>query len=549
MSATGTSRRTFVAWTLAAGIWPRLLGAAEGDRRHEFAADFHPNAELAAALLPPGLELPDEPRLRLELGTVEPRAKSLLEPEAWGWARLSLSARAGETLGWVPLRSFVSNERALRVARERFGLPAVWAEIRLALEGETVSASIVADGRPVLSLRMQREDGAAQDAADPSPLLVWTGEPALDWRQEGGRLSGARLTQLARPSAVPAERRACSLQSLDSPWELGEWAGGWYGEAAEAAGGPLGEATALRRFEAAEAAGWSPLDYPLDATRSPLTPARLTETSLKALAEKREVALRSMEAVELDVMVPTEAHEALLPPMCRSGGRPMLKILGLRVHESDLSPEPFQEAWLFAFAIVAGRAGWYAVSHIVEPPGDAVYGREAFGYPSKFGRPEVVATPVDFSFTVARMGREAFFAGGAFKGFATGTSLGQLPVLTLRARPGGESAEILYQMWTFQGRRNRVDPATLETTAPEPAAEGLELKADPWFELNPLRPVAVSAMDGGKMQRSPAESLLTWPDFQDYYRERCDGVLPWEDRPAKPRQPTLLVRPASGPRS
>src|SRR5690606_23230927 len=102
--------------------------------------------------------------------------------------------------------------------------------------------------------------------------------------------------------------------------------------------------------------------------------------------------LGPMEICELDIMVAQEAHEAMLPPVLRSGGRPMLKIMGLRVHESMLSPEPFQEVWLFAFAIAGGRAGWYAVSHITDPQGDSSHGREAFGYPTKLGSPEIIAT-------------------------------------------------------------------------------------------------------------------------------------------------------------
>ena len=544
-----TSRRTWLAWTLGASVWPRFLQAAPSGRRRRLSCDFRPDAEAAAALLPPGLQPVDEPRLRLELETVEPADKDLLEPESWGWARLLAAARSGEREGWVPVRVYVSNERRLRVARERFGLPAVWAEVELAVDGARVSGSIALGGRTLCGLTLGRDGATAAGAPDAAPSLVWTGAPASGWRRQGGRLAGARVAALAAEDPADAEREACRFVGVESSWALGAGIGGWYGEGAGSTPPSPGKPEELRQVSAAEAHGWSPLSYPPDAAGDPLKPLRLDEPARRALTAKKEIALRSMEAIELDLMISTETHEAMLPPMFRSGGRPMLKVLGLRVHESDLSPEPFQEAWLFAFAIAGGRAGWYAVSHIAEPQGDISYGREAFGYPSKLGVPDVVATPMELSLTIQRLRREVFHAEGMFTGFATGTSLGQLPVLTLRAGPGGESAEVLYQMWTFQGRRSRVDPATLRIAASDGAVEGLALKSDPWYELNPLRPISGSAMDGGKMQRNPAESLLVWPDFQQHYRERCDGVLPWEDRPATLRQPTFLTGGATGSRT
>lgn len=543
------SRRAFL--SIAAGAWaaPGLLGAMAGNRRR-LSWEFLLPAQHAAALLPAGLELSAKPLLRLDVESVSPVSKNLLEPEDWAWARLMIRARSNAVEGWTPLRLYISNERALRVAREAHGLPATPAQIEMSVEGESLRASITAAGSKVLQLSAIVGPELVESDGETLPLLVWTGRPALDWMSAGGALAGAEIHRVEARQAPGTVR---GLDGVDSEWEGAESVTASYRERPASAKESYSSVAAVAKISEADAAPWSPLSYPLGFTQAPagpLDPARLPPARMKALRQQKEIRLGPLEACELDVMIAQEAHEAMLPPMCRSGGRPMVKMLGLRVHESELSPEPFQEVWLFAFAIVAGRAGWFAVSHITEPQGDAFHGREAFGYPTKLGSPDIVATPLDFQITVNRLGREVAYGRGMFKGFATGTSLGQLPMMTLRAKRGGESAEILYQPWTFQGRRSRVDPATLEVSFPSAKANGMELLSDPWSELNPLRPLAVSAMDGAAMQRGPAETLLEWDGFAEYYRERCDGVLPWEPQPNELPQPTLLVGGTpSGPRS
>jgi hypothetical protein len=541
MSISHPSRRLFL--SLAAGAWasPSFLSANSTSTRRRFSATFSTSSDEAAQLLPTGLAVAAEARFRLDVEIVEPTQADILEPKPWEWACLSLAATAGDSEGWTPLRIYVSNERALRIFRERDGLPAMPAEVSLSVEGDRLQSSIRAAGEEPLeiSATIEAESGRPSSLW---PMLVWTGQPSADWQGPGGELNGASIAKLESVDE-PIEGRTCS--GIKSSWPLGEPASAWYGDS----GSPAApQRTLLSSVAAAEAAPWSPLSYPKGS--NVLAPSRLEPDALTKLADRKEIQLGPLEACEIDLMVSQEAHEAMLPPMCRSGGRPMLKLLGLRVHRSELSPEPFQEVWLFAFAIVAGRAGWFAVSHITEPQGDAVHGREAFGYPTKLGSPDIVATPLDFQLTVNRLGREVAYARGMFKGFATGTSLGQLPMMSLRAKRGGESAEILFQPWTFQGRRSRVDPATLEVSFPGAKAKGMDLLSDPWSELNPLRPLAVSAMDGAAMQRGPAEVLLEWDDFGAFYRERCDGVLPWETEPAKLPQPSLLVSgPAAGPRT
>jgi hypothetical protein len=536
---------------MAAAAWagPSLLRAAGEETRRRLSWEFRPADGEPAGLAPPGLTVAENPTLRLDIEAVEPASKTILEPESWGWARLSVKTRAGEAEGWTPLRVFVSNERELRVARERYGLPAVPAKVSVTVENGRLKAVIAPHGAPTMELSGVVGSAETGGQTAPSALLVWTAEPARDWTGAGGLVSGAvvRRVELKEPSSPG---RLC--EGLEASWPVGETVSALWFDGLDAARADSVAGAALANVTAVDAAAWAALSYPLPlaaAPAAPFGPARAPRSSLEGLRKERELLLGPMEICELDIMVSQEAHEAMLPPVARSGGRPMLKIMGLRVHESMLSTEPFQEVWLFAFAIVGGRAGWYAVSHITDPQGDPFHGREAFGYPTKLGSPEVIATPTDFQVVVNRLGREVFYSRGMFRGFATGTSLGQLPVLTLRARRGGESAEILYQPWTFQGRRSRVDPPTLEVTFSGAKAAGLSQLTDPWSELDPPRPIAVSAMDGAQMQRGPAEKVLDWPDFGEHYRERCDGALPWEPSPLEPLQPTLLVSGPNGSRT
>ena len=309
-------------------------------------------------------------------------------------------------------------------------------------------------------------------------------------------------------------------------------------------------------LDAEALAAWAPLrfDRPVERERfwmpagwrEETSAFRLSEDEIERYQQRREILLDPMEVVEIDAMISQEAHEALVPPVCRTAGRPMIKILGLRVGASALSPVPFSELWLFAFTITANRMAWYAVSHIVGPGGDLTFGRDVYGYPSKAGDPDIVVTPVDFSLSARRLGREIVYADGPFRGFSTGTSLAQLPMASLRAKPGGGGAELVYQMWTFQGRRNRVDPGNFQMGLPDGAAPGLDLKPDPWYELGAPQPAMLSVMENAVMQRAPGEVVGEVPNFEEFYRERCDGVLPWEARPAELKQPTLLARRAAG---
>jgi hypothetical protein len=143
-----------------------------------------------------------------------------------------------------------------------------------------------------------------------------------------------------------------------------------------------------------------------------------------------------------------------------------------------------------------------------------------------------------------RNGRELVYADGAFDGFVTGTSLSQLSIVSLQARPGGDSARLVYQQWYYQGRRNRINPSSLALGFAAPDDPDA---LDPWHELNPAQLNGAAVYDSAVMQRSPGEVLAEVEDFQPYYRERCDGILPWDPAPLGNVPPTLRVLPGGSP--
>ena len=282
---------------------------------------------------------------------------------------------------------------------------------------------------------------------------------------------------------------------------------------------------------------WQPEGWPNETTAF-----KLSAPEIERYASRNEVRLGPFDM--LDIRLTTAGiKNDILPPPVRSGTRPALRILVMRVEESDLSPVPFTEAWLFAFGAVGNERGWFGLSHIVSDDADLTFGREVYGYPSKLGSSELVVSFADFAARCVRNGREFFNARGLLQGIPTGTSLSQLPVLGLRRTRTGPSGapigEIVAQPWHFQGRHFTVDRSTVQVSLPEPASE--DPVTDPWFEFNPVRVAAISVMTNGTMQRSPGRVIAPVSSFESYYRERCDGAIPGIDAAESPSASTFGV--------
>ncbi len=550
-------RRSVLELGAAALAWGPLPALAQaGASRKRLVVRYRTSGERVARVVPPPLVPSGAAVVEVEIDWVEPARADLLALEPFGVARVSVAVEHERTRGRLPLGVYAGNDRARLVAREGRGLPAKDAEIELETDGAALLAKVVRRGRTLLSATATVTEES--DAAELAPLLTPVFSVAPDWRKDVIKRGSAELWQIETtggPSRVVAD------VALDLPFAspgdplaelpVEEILGAWLVEDPRDS-----EPAKLAELDAQALEAWAPLriDRPVERERfwmpagwrEQASAYRLNGGELERYRARREIVLGPIEVVEIDAMIAREAHEALLPPVCRSAGRPMIKLLGLRVGESALSPVPFSELWLFAFSITANRAAWYAVSHIVGPGGDLTFGRDVYGYPSKAGVPEVLVTPINFSLGAKRLGRELVYADGGFHGFSTGTSLAQLPMASLRAKPGGSGADLVFQMWTFQGRRNRIDPKSFQMGLPDGEAPGLDLRPDPWYELGETRPAMLSVMENGVMQRTPGEVVAELPDFEPFYRERCDGVLPWEPRPAELGQPTLLAKRPTG---
>jgi hypothetical protein len=287
---------------------------------------------------------------------------------------------------------------------------------------------------------------------------------------------------------------------------------------------------------------WQPQGWREDATAF-----KLSAAEMDSLRARRELRVAPFDLIDLRLAADAAAVNAALPPICREGARGSLRILALRVESSDCSAQAFYEAWLLAYGGIASQRGWYALSHIVGDGGDLVFGREVFGYPSRQGEIELGVMPEEFFVEVRRGGRSMFSAEGSIRGASTGTSLSLLNVFTLQAGPFGPAApsrpaQILAQTWHFQGNHLFVEPEALKLDLPQPD-DAETAGTDTWFEFQPIRLVSAAVLVSGSMQRGPARSLAELRDFEPYYRERCDGVLPGEPS-GKQVPPTFLIQPA-----
>jgi len=495
-------------------------------------------------MLPPGFAAADAPEVQVEFAA-DAR-----------WARVLIAVLYGEKIGWLPIAFWTSSDRDRSVARERICLGAAHADItvsadsgRVALNGETIleltagqggADALTADERPLLFIRFsanedwtQGEPGGAGDVLE------------LDWP--------ASARTAIDPATVQLKWLQPSPSHPASELPVREILAAWTSAPSES----FGEPKSVAKIPNADLAAWAPLRYPrpsVDGTiRRPegwpdqATALRWTEAESRRWQSRKELRFEPAEIVEVDALISPEVHAQLLPPPCLYSGRPLLKAIGIRF--TDVGPEPVNELWLLAYCRIGRSSAWYALSHTVGPGGDLVYGREAFGYPTKSGNPKVVVSPIDCSLTGSREGREFFYADGGFGGFSTGTSIGRLNIVNLRVRPGQRTGELVLQQWAYQGRRQQVNPVTAAMDVPgaEPQSGGVRL--DPWYGLGPIQLAAMGALETGGVQRQPGQVVATVEKPDEFYRERCDGVLPWEADPDEQPQPSLIVKPGQAAQS
>jgi acetoacetate decarboxylase len=280
---------------------------------------------------------------------------------------------------------------------------------------------------------------------------------------------------------------------------------------------------------------WTPVGWPKEQTAMKLAPDELDR-----YRRRDALALELRDVVQVDLRAIAELHARMLPPGLEAGPEPVLRMLALDVPISDFSTQPFHELWLLARCLREGREAWYALSHLVGPDGDVVFGRETFGYPSRMAAIEWSRDAESFAIAATRLGRRvvslAFAAGGV--GLSEEGTHHAVELVGLRLHPPyramtengfvepGPRADLVAQPWTFeyvsttawQLRRH------LELDIPADAGPGRIGKPDPWYELAGAEVIKV--MTGrGSLRRGPGVTLGKLENYWPYYAERFDGTL------------------------
>ena len=516
-------RRQFLA-AAAAAAFPAPAEDARSALRLRFAAD----ADKLRRAVPPPLQ-PAEP------GGVVVEFHS---GPAGAHCRIAavVDLRGEEHL--LPLAVWLADPFALRTARESLGLPAFAGAVEIG--GGVFSLRVAVSKLFRVALGGKAEPAPA---ADSPPVLTYRCLPSPDWRKgpldahapvELRRLAGGSSTGW---ETLPAAAAAVS-GTFDGAFSL---LGVSRLIAAAVRGKQPADAQPSAEFvEEVPPAAFEPFafrTYPADALGLvPAAPGRIRARAdaqeIEAYRGRRESVAEGVTIIEVEAAVNPERHAALLPPGCRPALRPSLKLFAVR----GLDNPALDEAWLLAYCLLDNRPVWYAAAHLKPSTAGAEFGREAFGYPTKAGEVDSFVSPVGFGATLRRRGRTLLHTAGGFAGFSTGTSLAQMEIAALRLRPAFRGSprqgELIAQSWYYQGLRKRVDARTLQFDFPRPANKEANAGADAWHEFGPARITAVSIIDGGALQRTPARVAARVDDIDPHYRDRCDGSLPWEPLPA-----------------
>ena len=605
--AASLTRRNLARLAVGGGLYGLFLPepgeAARIERVRRLSVRYRTDPKRIARLLPPLLTADVLPDISLDYLSIAGRGLSPLsedKEEEFGWFTLQAAARYGRLSGMIVLGLITDHEFGRIQAREFLGLPAKPGNVSLSVDGTTLRASCSRDGRSVQRLETSVTNRPAHPLALPGSTgfgsFVFRYAPGVDSSKavidppvELWRVGASAPTASEPDAAEGAEEnaaRACDISRTKFTWGPSAWADAevalpvreFVGAAYQELTGE--EAVEWRRNESrreqvflakadpSRFAPWGlsrydrPFSFAKEASRAARTKifvsGKLSPAELSTYRSRKEDELGPMSLIEFRLSTDPELHAEILPPGCEPGRRPLLRLLVLRAEKGDFSRRPFQEAWLFAYCRVEGRPRWYALSHVTGEGGEVLLGRERFGYPTVEGRVSVGVSPDGFNFSGSRQGREFVRGAGSFRSFSTGLSLSRINIVALRARPfrpdNSPEGELIEQTWFYQGRRHYADPRNIEIEFPGDPGSGVDTsdsapKTTPWFEPAPFQVVSAGAMEDAHMQRGAGRIVQAVPDFEPFYRERCDGVLPGELLPTAPLQPTFRNAPDPRPRS
>ncbi|MDE0101633.1 MAG: hypothetical protein OXN89_04575 [Bryobacterales bacterium] len=425
----------------------------------------------------------------------------------------------------LPIAVWTASDRARRRAREALHLPAYRGKVTgseghwsLAVDDRTVFSATVASGAsrvgpatqtgPWATFRHQISPDWTADRLIPGDAGLWSltaedAEPPVAIDADSVRIGGTLDGWLDRFGAAgPASVAQITLFPQASPR---------FSRDVEA---PALEPIALRNYLGAPPPEVAAADFP--------SPAR----ARAALGAQRELVRPDILIAYVDCVPTSDSAPALVPPPCTADPSGAVRVMAIR----GLRDPSLDEAWLFARCAAEERVAWYAVSHLAQSLRGAEFGREVLGYPTKAGTAHAMLGGNRFLCSVGRAEATLFEAHGTYGGFSTGTSIDEMTVATLRPNTAAPESpprgEILLQMWYFQGLRR---PVSLRSVAASFSPPTRGAASEIWNALGPVRPYYASILDGGVMQRLPARVLAEAGGIDEYYRDRCDGTLPWEE--------------------
>ena len=472
--------------------------------------------------LPPPLELGPEARLELEFhgdGTT---------------AQCSLGLRVflDGNPHLLPLAIWTADPQAYWRMREALHLPALRGVVKRV--GDAWSLSIA--GQEAFSARATPPAAEAKPAARQLPWISYRHQLAPSWAD--GPLGGSPVELWRLPAASAAAGTQTSLPETSG--ELGGWL------ARLGASGPLSSvsvpANSGRTQEFGRHVGAS--DFEPFALRnysggSLGVPEIDTQfcgpAALEAYRNQSHARLAGVLIVSVDCVANPRLVERLVPPPCVADPNALVRVMTVR----GLNDPALDEAWLLARCGIDGQRVWYAISHVKNALAGSEFGREVWGYPTKDGAAAALLGANRFTSSVMRGNQSLYRADGAYGGFSTGTSLNEMLVVTLRPKIGTGSephaGELQLQPWYYQGLRKPFQRASLQASFPAPADN---TDANAWNRMGPVDPYWADIYDDADLQRMPATLAGEVADIGPYYRDRCDGRLPWEPATATARDGT-----------
>ena len=503
------TRRGFLTAGAAALVQSRGLAASPDSPvglRLEFAASAPPR-------VPPPLALDSPARVVVEFGA------------SAGGLRCSLGLRValhGEPC-LLPLALWTGDLQTYRRYREALRVPAFLGEV--GWDGDRWSLAIA--GREAYSARPGRETGEVGQGPAGLPWATYRHALRTDWTQ--GPIDGPAELWVLAP-AQDSRSRELRTKEVATSGSLDGWVAmlGASGptSASSLAGLEEPKGKFAHEIDPASLEPFALRNYPggslgvIAADTSYLEP-----NDLEAYRSRREIRLNGVMLVAVDASVARASVERLLPPPCVALQTAVVRVMTVR----GLDDPGLDEAWLFAQCLLEDKRVWYAVSHIRGSISGSEFGREVLGYPTKAGAMTATLGANRFSASIRRGDSSLYQADGFYGGFSTGTSLADMPVATLRLRLGRRGAtptgELMTQPWYYQGLRKPVRRESLFASFPDAESDA---RPSAWSRMGPANAYWATVFDSATLQRLPGVVVAQVEDVAPYYRDRCDGRLPWE---------------------